>query len=521
MIKNTITNAADISVLRLIDNNYKTGGGPASVSGTVVVASKGPVGQVFQVTNDNWEVKLGRPLPKSHGLGAEGLRHLAAAAEHASYVQVVRVVDAAYRFPSVAVQAANPLTPEVAVTVKSEHAAGAEILPAAEDIMVFFIKDGDPSSHRQLEISNVDVATNRFTVTLWGKDAANEDAILESYTASLDEDARDDMGVPIFIESLLETASERLGVVIGDTGIEDLVAVTKVYFEGGDNGGYPETADWQAAWNLLADDRVYLNNVFQAGNYDPIVIGHVADIARGRYIQHFFDAPPYLKHSDAIDWIKDAGIQGRQNVCIWGAYTATDPWYGGKGLWGFSGDAAAARARANANFSGPVPGVYYTIAGTKRGTINRRGVKPLYPDDLINKDDLYTARINPILASDSGVGVYIGDSLAMHFEQNYKRFEWISSLDNHITHQFIEGASYAKFEPDGLTLQILTDIMQGILEPLTTAGAIVTPRNPDVDGDEPYRIRIYQAEIDLWMVEWDYCPVGAARRIAGQPMLIK
>lgn len=514
MIKNTITNAADISVLRLVDNNYKVGGGPASVSGTVVVASKGAINQVLKLNNDNWQAKLGRPLPSSTGLGSEGLRHLSEAAEDASYLQVVRVVSDDFRYPSLSIGA-------LGVATLSSHAPDAEILADEESVMTFFIKDGDPSTDRKIEVSGTDTAENRFTVTLWGKDSANEDYVIESHTGSLDEDARNDMGAPIFIESLLESASERIGVVIGGLGIAALVDVIKTALTGGTNGTYPTAENFKKAWDLLADDSVYLTNIFQAGNYDPIVIAYAAKIAKDRYIQHFFDAPPYLNRADAKAWVEDTAIQGRMNVCLHGALTATDPWYGGKGLWGFSGTAAAARARANANFKGAVPGVYYTIAGTKRGIVNRRGVKPLFPGDTLNKDDFYDARINPIIANDSGVGVYIGDSLACHFEQNYKRFEWITSLDNHITHLFVEGASYAKFEPDGLTQTILEDIMEGIFEPLVTAGAVVPPRNPDVDGEEPYRIRIRQAEIDLWMVEWDYCPVGAARRIAGQPTLIK
>lgn len=513
MIKTTITNAADITILRLIDNNYKTGGGPASVSGTVVVASKGAVNQVLKLNNDNWQSTLGLPLPFSFGLGAEGLRHLAEAAVSASYLQVVRVVSDEYRYPSLSVAA------EGAVSLAA-HPAETAVVAGEDDVLALFIKDGD-FSDRSLEISDVDVATNRFTITLHGKDSANGDIILERHTCSLDENARDDMGIPIFVESLLESASIRLGVSVGGLGIAELVSVAKTAVTGGITGGYPSTEAIKKAWDLLADDRVYLNNIFQAGDYEPTHIAYAAAIAKGRYIQHFWDAPPYINNAEAITFVEDAAIQGRQSVCLHGALSATDPWYGGRGVWGFSGSAAAARAVANANFKGAVPGVYYTIAGTKRGTVNRRGVKPVFPGDVLNKDDFYDARINPILPNEGGVGIYIGDSLACHFEQNYKRFEWISSLDNYITHQFLEGASYAKFEPDGLTLTILTDIMEGILDPLVTAGAIVKPRNPEADGDEPYRLRIYQAEIDLWMVEWDYCPVGAARRIAGQPTLIK
>lgn len=515
MIKNTITNAADITVLNLIDRTYKTGGGPVSVAGTVVVASRGPVGRAVQVRNENWEAIFGKPLPRSYGEGFEGLRHVGEAAENCQYLQVVRVVANDYRYPSITIN-------DDGTTTTGAHAHGTVIVPAAGALMSIFIKDGDPSTDRKIEIGNIDPVKNRFTVTLYGKDAANEDVAIERYTVSFDENARDDMGAPAFIESVLDQRSERLGVVLADSpDIADLQTVAPIAFTGGTNGSEPTTTDWVAAWDLFRDDRVFVNMLFAAGNYDTVVLGNIAEIAKGRYTQWFFDCPPYLKHDDAIAWLKDAGIQGRQGVAVYGAYSATDPYYGGSTVWGFSGAAAGARATANANFVNSLPGVWFTVAGVKRGTINRRSVKALFTDDILNKDDLYEARINPVLPNESGVGIYIGDSLALHFEQNYSRFEWITSLDNYITHRFVEGAGYAKFEPDGLTAEILNDIMTGILDPLVTAGAIVRPRNPEVDGTAPYRLRIYQQEIDLWMVEWDYCPVGAARRIVGQPMLIR
>lgn len=40
-MKDTITNAAEITILPPIDNNYKTGGGDISVGGAIVVASRG------------------------------------------------------------------------------------------------------------------------------------------------------------------------------------------------------------------------------------------------------------------------------------------------------------------------------------------------------------------------------------------------------------------------------------------------------------------------------------------------
>ena len=77
-----------------------------------------------------------------------------------------------------------------------------------------------------------------------------------------------------------------------------------------------------------------------------------------------------------------------------------------------------------------------------------------------------------------------------------------------------------KFEPDGLTREGLTRLTTDILEDLVTSGALVTPRDPDY-GTKPYILTIEQLEIDLWQVTWEICPTGAARRIAGQPKLIR
>lgn len=515
MIKNIITSAAEITVLPLLDTTYNPAGGPVSVSGTVVMAKRGPVGQVFTVTNDTWEQNLGFPLPRSEGVGFEGVRHVAEAAKNCQAVKVVRVVASDARYPSLTINADGTAT-------TGAHAYGSSVVPGEGAVMTFFIKDGDPSTDRKLAISAISAVKERFTVTLYGKDAANTDTVLESYIVSLSETARDDMGRPAFIESVLDN-SNRLGVVV-NTGatFAQVKAIAATAFEGGTNGGTPTTQDWIKSWDLLRSEQVVLTNIFAAGNYDEDVLGNCIDIANGRLIQFFFDCPPWKNHSDAIEWLKESGLQSRQAVPLHGAYSASDPYYGGQSVYGFSGSAAAARARANANFSGPVPGVHYTIAGVKRGYIDRRGMKPLFPGDVLDRDALVAARINPVLANDTGIGVYIGDSMALHFEENYSRFEWIASLDNYISHQFISAAAAAKFEPDGLTARILNDIMNDeVLGPLATAGALVAPRNPAVDGTEPYRVRVQQVEIDLWSVEWDYCPCGAARRIAGQPKLIK
>ena len=145
---------------------------------------------------------------------------------------------------------------------------------------------------------------------------------------------------------------------------------------------------------------------------------------------------------------------------------------------------------------------------------------PLFPDESPNRDSMVTARLNPVITMASG-GACADDDLVMHFEENYLRFGWINDVLDYIDHRFVEAAATAKFEPDGLTREILHDLTKDIMDELVTSGALVAPRDPDTDGIHPYVIEITQPEIDLWHVQWFVCITGAARRIAGQPVLFK
>lgn len=76
-MKSTITNAAEISILEPIDNNYKTGGGDISVGGCLVVASKGKPFTPTAIYGGTTDIQdnFGLPLPKK-STGMEGLRHV-------------------------------------------------------------------------------------------------------------------------------------------------------------------------------------------------------------------------------------------------------------------------------------------------------------------------------------------------------------------------------------------------------------------------------------------------------------
>lgn len=582
-MKNIITNAAEITVLRLIDNTFKTGGGPISIGATCVVASKGQPFKVTKVTASNWQTVFGKPLPKKAD-NMEGLRHLADATNDCSYVNVVRVAPADAQFPSISVLVAEGTTYS-----DSSHDFGTELSLGAGTALQVWPIDGDASINRKLRISTVttdksawttataydvnDIVTvtggrliciaahtssataptlvsttsnwkvydgqydGRLTLTFYDLDAEGDAYVLESYLVGLGVNDKDDMGRPAYIETVLEQNSPYFRCNFDEAYSDvanfkplskpSLATVALEYadayaFSGGSDGSFADDAArvvaFKKAWDLFRNEQYLAYLMFAAGNYDADVIANCIDIANERHVSYFFDVNPNLTPTGAIDWLKGIGVESRQAACYYSPFSANDAYYGGKTVWGVSGEAVAACAKGDANFTAATPGVHYAPAGIYRGKLTRTGIKAL-SDTVINRDDFYTARINPVIASDTG-GAVIDDCLSVHYKQNYSRFIWVNRIANYIDHRFVEAAAYMKFEPDGLTRAGLYSLTKDILDQLVTSGALVTPRDP-ADGTNPYIINVEQVEIDLWLVTWDFCPTGAARRIAGQPRLIK
>lgn len=573
-MKNIITNAAEITVLKLIDNTFKTGGGPVSIGATCLMASKGPVMKVTQVIDSNWQRIFGKPLSKKSE-GMEGLRHLADAVKDCTYVNVVRVVPVNAQFPSLS------YTTLTGATTATAHDYGTALSLGVGVCLQIWPVDGDPSVNRKVKISHVNhgawvtatvykqndiitvtggrmiatadvtsgaipptlaiptdgfvrydgvVGDNRFLLTFTDVDAEGDEYELESYVVGIGVNDKDDMGAPAYIETVLEQKSDSFRcnwdeAVTWADAIDALKAASSgppVAFVGGTNGSFVDDAErvvqFNKAWDLFRNETYLSGLMFAAGNYDGDVIANCIDIANKNHNSYFFDVNPNLTPTGAITWIKELGVESRQANCYYSPYAASDAFYGGKTVWGISGAVAAACAQGDANFSGSTPGVHYAPAGIYRGKLARTGIKALN-DDVINRDDFYTARINPVVASDTG-GAIIDDCLSVHYKQNYSRFTWVNRIANYIDHRFVEAAAYMKFEPDGLTRDGLTKLTKQILDELVVSGALVTPRDP-ADGAAPYVLKVEQVEIDLWLVTWDFCPTGSARRIAGQPRLIK
>ena len=405
--------------------------------------------------------------------------------------------------------------------------------------LTLYVVDGDESKTRKIYVEKVDASSETFLIRVTDVDELSEEYDVETHTVGVDPEGTDDMGLSNYVETVLERDSDILRAdfdeslswedVAGSLGLlqstRSSVAARRVLkpiaFEGGTTGSDPDTQDFIDGLQFLRNESVSLDLLFAAGLTDETVLAEMADIADFRHIGFFFDVPPSLKATQALEWLSNLGLRSRHARAYYCPYSATDPWYGGKTVWGASGAMVAAKVRGiNTVTSGVVPGVHYAPAGINRAWFDRTGMVQLYPTDTIDRDDFYDARLNPVVTYSTGDTV-ADDDLVLWPKSNYLRFGWINDVLDYIDHRFEEGARELKFEPDGLTRNGLMRMMTGICDEMVTSGALVTPRDTANDGSSPYVVTVEQLEIDCWKVTWEVCVTGAARRIVGQPRLIK
>lgn len=524
-----VTQAPRIMVLRPVaDRTLSVPGSAAAIAGTVVVADKGAVGVPLYVTRDSMQSVFGKPMPMSKGTNAEGLRQLDDALAECQYGWVVRAISAAARFPSITF-------PATGAPVKANHAYGTDVALSGTQWLAVFAKDGHPSTNRKVTIRDVDAESARFTLLLEEKQGS-EWVKLETFKQlGAKEDDVDDMGLPSYAPTVLESMSAYINCAISpDADFEALeasstdgVLVNGAVFEGGTNGGDPTVNEIKAAWDILKNSERTFNLAFAAGQYDQDVISHAESICDELLVQFRFDAPTYMTEAQVSEWIKALNLPNSyQASCFHYPYKATDKFYGGKSVWGASGEATAAKARGYATSTGhaDIPGVHFAAAGEIRGYISRSGIEPLHNTGKVSAEDKVevkegsrvVGRWNPV-----DQGKVIGDALTMYGRNNYLRFEHVVAIHNRIMGDCLTAARFAKFEPDGLTKAILTRLCNEVCQKYVESGALVTPRDIEADGLDPFRVIITQQEIDLWKITIEFCPTGVFRRGAIQSVLIK
>lgn len=369
---------------------------------------------------------------------------------------------------------------------------------------------------------------NRMKITFYDKDDFGREYTLEEFICGIDPADRGDDGRSAYVETMLDEQSSYFRAKFDDTVTwADMktyfTTFVKTAFTGGTNGGDPTTQDYKDAWDVFKNETIEADLLFAAGCYDPDVIKYAASIAEERNAIFFFDVPPQVSYAEGVARLLDMAMETRHAAAYHCPFRANDQWYDGKAVWGCSGDIVAACARGNRNMTGAVPGVHFAPAGMKRAVLSRTGIEPLFPKvplDMAMRQTFVKARLNPVIVGGSGGYAFVDDELTTFYENNYGRFIHVNRIAMYVDRFFFEMAASIKFEPDGFTYNRLSDGMKRLFESLVASGALVKPRDK-TKGSAPFAYTVTQVEIDLWRVDYEYCPTGVARRIAGQPKLIR
>ncbi|ECA5218880.1 hypothetical protein ELR74_18630 [Salmonella enterica subsp. enterica serovar Bareilly] len=527
-IQQTLGNASAVAVSPINADATLTAGITlnSSLWAGVGVFNRGKPFTVLTINKSNLLDVLGEPLKPSAGPQFEPLRHVYEAVEQTSGY-VVRVVPDDAKFPVITFD--DKMTPAY-----NALQFGSEVELDSGELFGIYVDDGDPCASPTRELSfaltEPDGAGNqRFILKLTQTSSLGVVNTLETHTVSLAEEAKDDMGRICYLPTALEARSRYLRAVVNNELAASVTLKEKkdlkgLRFAGGTNGDQSKisTQAYLRAVKALDNAPLMYTAVLGLGCYDNAAITALGDICSDRLIDGFFDVKPTLTYAEALKAVEDTGLLGADHVscCVYHfPFTCKDKWTQSRIAFGLSGAAYAAKARG-VKKNTDVGGWHYSPAGEERAVISRASVQPLYPEDAPDEEKMVTGRLNKVAVSTTGQMI-IDDALTCCTQNNYLRFQHVPSLMNAISRFFVQLARQLKHNPDGITEKGLQKGMTKLLDRFVAAGALVTPRDPDSDGTEPYVLKVTQADFDEWQIEWACCPTGVARRIQGVPVLIK
>lgn len=524
----TLTNVSAVAVAAIDASKTATVGSNLNQSlwAGVGTFARGKPFKALKITKSNYLDVLGDPIRPQEGSHFEPIRHVHEAVQITDGY-VVRVVPEDAKFPVITFTTESASTGvKNAVPAKTALTYSEKVALEDGQFLAIYPVDGDPSANRSISFTPDKSNTNRFNLVLTETSKLGTVTVLESIVVSLSIDETDAMGRPCFITTALESRSNYLGATCDYTiaGNVDLSNVTKVLFEGGTNGDQTSITDEQYAKAIavLSNANVNYTAVLGLGCYSEPSYALLGDICQDRRIDGFFDLKPTLTYAEALTEIESTGLVGVDYVsCAMYhfPFTCKDKWSQSRVAYGLSGAAYAAKARGIA-LNTDVGGWHYSPAGETRGLINRAQIEPMEDSGTPDFEAMYTARINKVATSSTGQMI-IDDALTTYSEENYLRFQHVSSTFDAISRFFFQLGRKLKHQPDGVTEDSLTREMTKVLERFHAAGALVTPRDPESDGTEPFILVVKQVEIDYWAVSWWACPTGSARRLLGKPVVIR
>ncbi|MCG3884107.1 hypothetical protein I3271_05355 [Photobacterium leiognathi] len=517
----TQSNVAEVAVAPInADATLSAGGaGNRLIFAGLTVASKGKPFEVLSVNVDNFKAILGKAYHPSLGKVSEPLRHIADAVKGGNGL-VVRVVPEDAKFP--VLKLTVPAKSKTSALTSSAQPFDSEVELADAEKLAIYIEDGAVSTNRAIEIKQADAemyGAGMYEIIVHETDISGFESELEKHIVSLKPEALNDMGMPAFIETVLESQSKVIRAIVAHD-LTELPTIAKTKFVGGTEGNIKSISSTQydKALAVLKASVTQFTHVLGLGCYEPAVIKGLIAIANDRRIGAYFDLDPRLSFEQAAQAKVDLAIGDERAAFYHMPFSCVDPTYRCKAIWGLSGIAFVAKAKGVMKTS-PTGGWHYTPAGEERALITRTGLRQLASAGVPDYEKMYKVRINKLATNKAGY-LFIDDSLTSCVKENYLRFEQIVSVTDAVSRDFVQLANALKHEPDGVTYEGLVKGMTRILDSYVATGALVTPTHPEIDGKEPYKLIIKKTDKDAWKVSFALSITGSGRRFMGEPILI-
>lgn len=533
--------ASNVAVMPI--NADKTTGstsGGSSVFAGLVISRSGKPNTVLHVDSNNFKSVLGEPFRAQEGLHFEPMRHIAMAVNGGTGY-VVRIAAPDMMIPAIHLTskttaakdnggkdgAAGKESAVGATTVKvstSATAFGADIALPDDGVLSIYIDDGDKSTSRTLSLEPLaDNKPGFYSLKLKVTDTMGSVTTLESYEVSLNPNAISDSSQSAYLPTVLEVNESRLRAIhaLDATLPDSFVGFVEQPFVGGSDGDVTKIAakHYDAAISALENSLVEYTAILTLGIYDEAVIGKLAKLAKEVRVDAFGDIDPRLSAASALEKMSSLGLSDNENITLYYfPYSCRDPLSQAKTVvFGLSGDAFVAKAKGVALVP-DVGGWHYSPAGVSRGSLSRQNIKPLASAGSINRELFAKAHLN-VVASIKGA-IVIDDALTACTQNNQKKFQHVVSVLNSIARNYYALAMELKHSPDGITRDGLEKGLPRLLDRYVAAEALVKPSDAE-NGEAPYIVTVKKTDFDAWQIRWEVCVTGVARRLIGEPVLLR
>lgn len=418
---------------------------------------------------------------------------------------------------------AAPVAPVYIQVVKDTIGPDETLQLEPDDLLVIAADDGDSSTNRMISIAPDVAYPKLWDLKLIEVNNMGIASIIEMLRFSLDHNATDAAGNPLWLPIRLESSNSRLAALVKPNSDfpDTFKEMPAEVFVGGYDGTLSMLSvdDYRKALRALEASTVNYTAVLSLGVYDQDVITMLAQHARAVRVDMFADVPPAYDPIEAMQFAASLGLGTFSNVSLYHfPYSSRDVYTREQVVFGLSGDAFVAKARGVTQVQG-IGGWHFSPAGESRGSILRRSIQPLFSEDSIDREEYVRLRINPVAPGLNGMW-QIDDSLTTYQHENGLHYQHVSSVLNALARDINDICSVLKHEPgENLKIAMEREIPL-LMDEYVRCGALVMPKDTTQDAF-PYKFSVESTEFDGWRIRYGVCVVGTARRIMCEAVEIR